>query len=183
MKVTAVSANLQNRINSAEKNQQENIPSFKGVYVKGLKQQDILDLYEDGPGIWRMIKNVTPVLKEKFPMFHTVIQVGRDYFRDIRVSFIRNKSMDQQLKNYIVNKNTSSFQLPRYIIDSFRYGSDDFAGFLDGKNYTPMLRMQYGKLGEANATNRFMQFIRSNNQDSVIRYMYENEGSAIANNI
>ena len=90
---------------------------------------------------------------------------------------------NQQLKNYIVNKNTSSFQLPGYIIDSFRYGSDDFAGFLDGKNYTPMLRMQYGKLGEANATNRFMQFIRSNNQDSVIRYMYENEGSAIANNI
>lgn len=183
MKVTAVSANLKNRINYAEKNQQENTPTFKGVYVKGLKQQDILNLYEDGPGIWRMIKNVTPVLKEKFPMFHTVIQVGRDYFRDIKVSFIRNKDMDRQLKNYIVNKNASSFQLPEYIIDSFRYGNDDFAAFLDGKNYTPMLRMQYGKLGENNATNRFMQFIRTNNQDSVIRYMYENESSTIANNI
>ena len=182
MKVTAVSANGQNRINCAGKNQKNN-PAFEGVYVKGLKQQDILNLYEDGPGIWCMIKNVTLYLKEKFPMFHTVIQVGRNYFRDINVSFIRNKAMDHELKNYIVNKNSSTFQLPDYIVDSFRYGSDDFAGFLDGKNYTPMLKMQYGKLGEADATNRFMRFIRTNNQDSVIRYMYENEGSTIANNI
>ena len=183
MKVTAVSASGQNRINCAGKNQQKSNPSFEGVYVKGLKQQDILNLYEDGPGIWRMIKTVTPALKEKFPMFHTVIQVGRDYFRDIKVSFMRNGAMDWDLKNYIVNKNNSTFKFPNQIIDSFRYGSDDYAGFLDGKSYTPMLRMQYGKLGEANATNRFMQFIRSNDQDSVIKYMYENEIPQAASNV
>ena len=183
MKVTAVSANGQNRIIFAGKNSKTNNPSFNGVYVKGLKQQDILNLCEDGPGIWRMIKTVTPALKEKFPMFHTVIQVGRDYFRDIKVSFMRNTAMDNDLKNYIIYKNNSTFMFPNHIIDSFKYGSDDYAGFLDGKNYTPMLRMQYGKLGETNATNKFMQFIKSTNQDSVIRHMYENESAQFANRV
>ncbi len=183
MNVTAISANVKNRIGYAEKNQQQNTPSFHGVYVKGLKQQDILNLYEDGPGIWRMIKTVTPALKEKFPMFHTVIQVGRDYFRGITVSFMRNKSMDQQLKSYIVNKNYSEFQFPSYVIDSFRNGSDDFASFLDGNNLQPVMGMQFGKLGEANATNRFMQFIRSNNQDSIIKKLYEDNISQTANRV
>ncbi len=181
MKVTAISANVQNRINFAEKNQQKQNPSFNGVYVKGLKQQDILNLYEDGPGIWRMIKNVKPALEEKFPMFHTVIQVSGDFFRDIKVSFIRNKAKDWELKNYIANRNSSTFQFPEHIASSFRQGSDEFAGFLDGQSYMPMFSMQYGKLGETNATNQFNQFIRTHNQDSVIKYLYENESPQIAN--
>ena len=84
MNVTAVSAIKNNRFSCYVKKTEENNPSFKGVYLKGLKQNDILSLYEDGPAIWRMIQTVTPQLKEKYPMFHTIIEVGRDYFRGIR---------------------------------------------------------------------------------------------------
>lgn len=172
MNVTAVSAIKNNRSNCCVKKTEENNPSFKGVYLKGLKQNDILSLYEDGPAIWRMIQTVTPQLKEKYPMFHTIIEVGRDYFRGISVSFMRNKAYDNQLKNYIVQKNSSSFQFPQFVVDSFRAGSDDFAGFLDGKNFRA-IKMRFGNLGEQQATQRFMQFIRSRDQDFLIRKMYE----------
>ncbi len=152
--------------------------SFKHVNYMELTRPEIQKLYEDGPGIIRMIDKVVPVLEEKFgKFFDSMFYVYGDYFRYIQVK-LTGHTADRipKLKNYIVENNDKIFQFPEFLINDFKSGKRNFDvnydEFLYGYPRIHALDFEFAKLGEQKSTEKLLKFAEENDINSIIKKAY-----------
>lgn len=147
--------------------------SFKHVNYMKLTRPEIQRLYEDGPGIIRMLDNVIPVLNKKFSEFFDLsFSVYSNYYRLISMK-ITGHTADRMpaLKNYIV-ENNKLFNFPEFVINDFKAGKNNYEDFLYGR-YVPLVEFEFAKLGEQKSTEKILKFAKENDIDSIIQKFYK----------
>lgn len=172
MRVTAISTSPATRIKSLEKDNSKKNPAFKQVFLSKLKMQQIENLYEDGPAMARMVKKIAPAFNEKFgKFFNLYLDVHSDFFRSIVGKIHSNNPTRDELKKYIV-ENNKKIELPRFVIESYKTGSNEYTKFLSGDSYFP-LSISFIREGEQKSTQHFLDFIKSRDLNKLIKEMYD----------
>lgn len=178
MRVTAISTSPAARVKSLEKNNSEKNPAFKQVFLSKLKMNQIENLYEDGPAMARMIKKIAPAFNEKFgKFFNLYLDVHSDFFRSIVGKISCNNPTRDELKKYII-ENNKKIELPRFVIESYKTGSNEYTKFLSGDRYYPF-SSSFIKDGEQKSTQHFFDFIKTRDLNKLIKEMYESDPAQI----
>lgn len=150
-------------------------PSFGDIWFAKLQPQEIKELYEDGPRIWQIIEETTPILLQKLGKnFDAGFEVFPDVLRTINIRINATTGKLDEIKNHIIKNNDKTFKFPKDIIDEFKAKSDNYLAdkWLRTMEHTPF-SIKYDKIGPYRTRAQIVEFAEKYNEDETIKALYK----------
>lgn len=174
MKVNAVSfKTTSSRTDKSVSTPLKSNPNFGVVYYGSLKPKDIKKLYQDGPGIWRMLSENIPILHENLGnLLAARVDVHPNMFRNIQIAIRQNFERREDLVKYIIENNDKKFHFPQKLIEIYKTQSLMHREWLETYNYKPF-DISYDDLGFVESNAKLAKFVKEANPDTFIKEMYK----------
>lgn len=155
--------------------QSQKRPSFGEIWFAKLQPQEIKELYEDGPQIWKIIEETAPILQKKIGKnFDAAFEVFPDVLRTINIRIHSTREKFDEVKAHIIRNNDKTFKFPKNLIDAFKAKSDNYLTdkWLTNLDFTPF-SIKYDKLGPNGTRAKILEFAEKYNEDETIKALYK----------